>query len=74
MQFEARLAGGERVLLLIAVFFLGQLGIGTLDFLDLLGDLGETLLPTIDWILGEKKNFTKMNSFTEEFSMRHIGG
>jgi cyclic pyranopterin phosphate synthase len=32
------------------------------------------ILETIDRIIDRKRNFTKTNSFTEEFSMRNIGG
>jgi len=36
---------------------------------------GDTqILETIDMIIDRKHNFTKTNSFTEEFSMRNIGG
>ena len=32
------------------------------------------ILETIETIIAEKRNFTKINSFTEEFTMRNIGG
>ena len=32
------------------------------------------ILETIDRIIDAKRNYTKTNSFTEEFSMRNIGG
>jgi cyclic pyranopterin phosphate synthase len=32
------------------------------------------ILEAIDRIISKKRNFTKLNSFTEEFSMRNIGG